>query len=39
MSIKSVIAYNLMQESMAQLYVFGSEKSINFMKKIAQYAT
>lgn len=39
MSIKSVIAYNLMQESMAQLYVFGSEKSINFMKKIAQYTT
>lgn len=32
MSIKGVIAYNMMQVSMAQLYLFGSEKAINFMK-------
>lgn len=34
MSIKSVIAYNTMQISMAQLYLFGSEKAINFMQNI-----
>ena len=34
MSIKSVIAYNMMQISMAQLYLFGSEKTINFMQNI-----
>lgn len=34
MSIKGVIAYNTMQVSMAQLYLFGSERAINFMKDI-----
>lgn len=34
MSIKGVIAYNTMQVSMAQLYLFGSERTINFMKDI-----
>ena len=34
MSIKGVIAYNTMQISMAQLYLFGSEKAINFMQNI-----
>ncbi|MBD5487180.1 MAG: DUF4238 domain-containing protein [Lachnospiraceae bacterium] len=34
MSMKGVIAYNMMQISMAQLYLFGSEKAINFMKSI-----
>lgn len=34
MSIKGVIAYNTMQISMAQLYLFGSGRAINFMKNI-----
>lgn len=34
MSVKGVIAYNMMQVSMAQLYLFGSEKAINFMQDI-----
>ncbi len=34
MSIKGVIAYNTMQISMAQLYLFGSEKAINFMQNV-----
>ena len=34
MSIKGGIAYNTMQISMAQLYLFGSEKAINFMQSI-----
>ncbi len=34
LSIKGVIAYNTMQVSMAQLYLFGSERAINFMKNI-----
>lgn len=34
MSMKDVVAYNMMQVSMAQLYLFGSEKAINFMKNI-----
>ncbi len=34
MSIKGVIAYNTMQISMAQLYLLGSEKAINFMQNI-----
>lgn len=34
MSIKGVIAYNTMQISMAQLYLFGSEKAISFMQNI-----
>ena len=34
MSIKGVIAYNMMQISMAQLYLFGSESAINYMKNI-----
>ena len=34
MSITGVIAYNMMQISMAQFYLFGSEKAINFMQNI-----
>lgn len=34
MSIKGVIAYNTMQISMAQSYLFGSEKAIDFMQGI-----
>lgn len=34
MSIKGVIAYNTMQISIAQSYLFGSEKAINFMQGI-----
>lgn len=34
MTIKNVIAYNTMQISIVQLYLFGSEKAINFMQNI-----
>lgn len=34
MSIKGVIAYNSLQISMAQMYLFGSETAIKFMKNI-----
>lgn len=39
MSIKGVIAYNTMQVSMAQLYLFGTERAINFMKDISVLLT
>lgn len=35
MSMKGVITYNLLQVSMAQMYAFGSEQAVNFMKNIS----
>ena len=32
--MKGVIAYNLLQVSMAQMYAFGSEQAVNFIKNI-----